>query len=90
MPQSSPSFREWEPINACDALELLAPTFTHPFIRRYAVDRLKETTYVNILLYLPQLVQALRYETPLNDMLYVTEDDMAANVCCGYDLLLYM
>lgn len=71
--------REWEPIDACDALELLAPTFMHPFVRRYAVSRLQRTTYANILLYLPQLVQALRYETKVNggdeaDMLIVTKD----------------
>uniref|UniRef100_A0A915CVA0 phosphatidylinositol 3-kinase n=1 Tax=Ditylenchus dipsaci TaxID=166011 RepID=A0A915CVA0_9BILA len=58
----SPS-SEWEPIEASDALELLAPSFSHPFVRRYAVSRLQRTTYANIILYLPQLVQALRYET---------------------------
>ena len=55
-------FREWEPIDACEALELLTPLFIHPFVRRYAVSRLQQTTYSNLLLYLPQLVQALRYE----------------------------
>uniref|UniRef100_A0A183BU91 Phosphatidylinositol 3-kinase catalytic subunit type 3 n=1 Tax=Globodera pallida TaxID=36090 RepID=A0A183BU91_GLOPA len=53
---------EWAPIDACDALELLSPHFTHPFVRRYAVSRLQCTSYANILLFLPQLVQALRYE----------------------------
>uniref|UniRef100_A0A914I1L1 Chromatin modification-related protein MEAF6 n=1 Tax=Globodera rostochiensis TaxID=31243 RepID=A0A914I1L1_GLORO len=55
---------EWAPIDACDALELLSPHFTHPFVRRYAVSRLQCTSYANILLFLPQLVQALRYEPP--------------------------
>lgn len=68
--------REWEPIDACDALELLSPSFTHSFVRRYAVSRLHCTTYANIFLYLPQLVQALRYETKasVNDILFVTKD----------------
>lgn len=67
---------EWEPIDACDALELLAPTFTHPFVRRYAVSRLQRTSYANILLYLPQLVQALRYETKTaGDIFFVTKED---------------
>ncbi|KAI6232650.1 Phosphatidylinositol 3-kinase catalytic subunit type 3 [Aphelenchoides fujianensis] len=59
--------REWEPIDACDALELLGPTFAHPFVRRYAVGRLQTTPHATLLLYLPQLVQSLRYESALKE-----------------------
>jgi phosphatidylinositol 3-kinase len=58
-------FREWEPTDACDALELLGPTFTHPFVRRYAVWRLQTTKSSTLLSYLPQLVQSLRYEAQI-------------------------
>ncbi|KAI6220427.1 Phosphatidylinositol 3-kinase catalytic subunit type 3 [Aphelenchoides besseyi] len=58
--------REWEPIDACDALELLGPKFSHPFVRRYAVGRLQLTPHSTLLLYLPQLVQSVRYESHLS------------------------
>uniref|UniRef100_A0A914LH10 Phosphatidylinositol 3-kinase catalytic subunit type 3 n=1 Tax=Meloidogyne incognita TaxID=6306 RepID=A0A914LH10_MELIC len=67
---------EWEPIDACDALELLSPNFSHPFVRRYAVSRLQSTTNANILLFLPQLVQALRYEPSQQDLLASVEEDL--------------
>jgi len=70
------SFSEWEPIDACDALDLLSPDFSHPFVRRYAVSRLQSTTYSNILLFLPQLVQALRYEPTQQDLASSAEEDM--------------
>ncbi|CAD5205554.1 unnamed protein product [Bursaphelenchus okinawaensis] len=54
------------PIDACDALELLGPSFTHPFVRRYAVSRLQNTPPSILLLYLPQLVQSIRYEAHVN------------------------
>src|SRR5688572_29268028 len=54
---------EWEPIDACDALELLGPFFSSSFVRCYAVSRLQWAKFENVLLYLPQLVQALRYES---------------------------
>ncbi|VDM58565.1 unnamed protein product [Angiostrongylus costaricensis] len=54
---------DWTPIEAEDALELLSPAFTHPDIRCYAVSRLFDAASPEqVLLYLPQLVQALKYE----------------------------
>ncbi|KAI1724754.1 phosphoinositide 3-kinase family, accessory domain (PIK domain) domain-containing protein [Ditylenchus destructor] len=81
--QAIQAMLEWEPIDACDALELLAPSFTHPFVRRYAVSRLtQQTSYANILLYLPQLVQALRYETKADttDALLVAKDTTSNSI----------
>lgn len=47
-----------------DALELLSASFTHPTVRIYAVSRLEHSAAPEqILLYLPQLVQALKYES---------------------------
>ncbi len=45
-----------------DALELLSPNFRHPAVRRYAITRLKQAQDDDLLLYLLQLVQALKYE----------------------------
>lgn len=45
-----------------DALELLSPNFSHPAVRRYAISRLQKAPDEEILLYLLQLVQALKYE----------------------------
>uniref|UniRef100_A0A6M2DLC6 Phosphatidylinositol 3-kinase catalytic subunit type 3 n=1 Tax=Xenopsylla cheopis TaxID=163159 RepID=A0A6M2DLC6_XENCH len=53
---------QWAPMDVEDALELLSPNFTHPTVRRYAVTRLKEAPDDHLLLYLLQLVQALKYE----------------------------
>nr|XP_023013306.1 phosphatidylinositol 3-kinase catalytic subunit type 3 isoform X1 [Leptinotarsa decemlineata] len=52
----------WDPMDVEDALELLSPNFTHPAVRRYAVGRLQQAPNEDILLYLLQLVQALKYE----------------------------
>lgn len=52
----------WEPLNVEDALELLSPSFKHPAVRRYAITRLKKAPDEDLLLYLLQLVQALKYE----------------------------
>lgn len=57
----------WQPIDPQDALELLTPNFQHPYVRLYAVSRLQQATDEDLLLYLLQLVQALKYEpTELN------------------------
>lgn len=52
----------WTPMDVEDALELLSPNFQHPAVRRYAITRLKQAQDDDLLLYLLQLVQALKYE----------------------------
>ncbi|XP_037036692.1 phosphatidylinositol 3-kinase catalytic subunit type 3 isoform X2 [Bradysia coprophila] len=61
---------QWKPMDVEDALELLGPSFTHPAVRRYATTRLKQAPDEDIILYLLQLVQALKYETT-----YINEND---------------
>lgn len=56
----------WAPMDVEDALELLSPTFTHPEVRKYAISRLAQAPDEDLLLYLLQLVQALKYEDPRN------------------------
>lgn len=58
---------QWVPMDVEDALELLSPSFTHPCVRRYAITRLKQAPDEDLLLYLLQLVQALKYEN-FNDI----------------------
>jgi len=54
---------EWAPIDPASALELLSPTFTNNEVRRYAVSILADAADDELLCYLLQLVQALRYES---------------------------
>ncbi|KAL0278800.1 UNVERIFIED_CONTAM: hypothetical protein PYX00_000504 [Menopon gallinae] len=53
---------QWAPMDVEDALELLSPNFTHSVVRKYAVTRLRQACDEDLLLYLLQLVQALKYE----------------------------
>lgn len=53
---------KWSPMDIEDALELLSPNFKHASVRRYAVSRLQKAPDDDLLLYLLQLVQALKYE----------------------------
>ncbi|KAH9436596.1 hypothetical protein MCOR02_000269 [Pyricularia oryzae] len=53
---------KWTEIDVDDALELLGPTFEYPAVRAYAVDRLRKADDGELLLYLLQLVQALKFE----------------------------
>lgn len=58
---------KWQSIDATDALELLTPKFQKPVdpkVRKYAIARLQQADNEELLLYLLQLVQALRYELP--------------------------
>ena len=55
-------FPKWTEIDVDDALELLGPTFDNPTVRAYAVDRLRKSDDEELLLYLLQLVQALKFE----------------------------
>lgn len=52
----------WTEIDIDDALELLGPSFDESAVRSYAVDRLRKADDQELLLYLLQLVQALKYE----------------------------
>ncbi|KAK0088858.1 hypothetical protein PV325_010455 [Microctonus aethiopoides] len=52
----------WAPPDPEDALELLGPAFNHPSVRRYAISRLNQALDDDLMLYLLQLVQALKYE----------------------------
>ncbi|XP_015590775.1 phosphatidylinositol 3-kinase catalytic subunit type 3 isoform X3 [Cephus cinctus] len=52
----------WAPPDPEDALELLGPAFTHPAVRCYAIARLSQAPDDDLMLYLLQLVQALKYE----------------------------
>ena len=53
---------KWVEIDVDDALELLGPSVQNPAIRAYAVDRLRKADDDELLLYLLQLVQALKFE----------------------------
>ena len=53
---------KWDPIDPVDALELFTPQFMNRKVRQYAVSRLKQASDEDLLLYLLQLVQALRYD----------------------------
>lgn len=54
---------KWQPMDPEDALELLGSKYKdHPKIRSYAISRLKLASNDDLILYLLQLVQALRYE----------------------------
>ncbi|KAM0355844.1 hypothetical protein ACHAPU_000231 [Fusarium lateritium] len=52
----------WTSIDVDDALELLGPSFDNSAVRSYAVERLRKADDEELLLYLLQLVQALKYE----------------------------
>jgi phosphatidylinositol 3-kinase len=53
---------KWVEIDIDDALELLGPGVRNPTVRAYAVDRLRKADDEELLLYLLQLVQALKFE----------------------------
>lgn len=53
---------QWAPIGVADALELLSPDFVNEEVRGHAVEVLQKTDDEELLCYLLQLVQALRYE----------------------------
>ncbi|KAK4810682.1 hypothetical protein QYF61_007482 [Mycteria americana] len=53
---------KWKPMDVEDSLELLSSHFTNPTVRRCAVARLQQADDEDLLMYLLQLVQALKYE----------------------------
>lgn len=71
---------KWTEIDVDDALELLGPTFDNATVRAYAVDRLRKAGDDELLLYLLQLVQALKFEkTPEETAEDVAHDSSLAN-----------
>lgn len=71
---------KWTEIDVDDALELLGPTFDNPAVRSYAVARLHKADDEELLLYLLQLVQALKYEESAgNDADAAAHDSSLAN-----------
>ncbi|KAK5161618.1 hypothetical protein LTR04_004033 [Oleoguttula sp. CCFEE 6159] len=58
---------KWTEIDVDDALELLGPTFDNPAVRAYAVERLRKSDDEELLVYLLQLVQALKFEPTAAD-----------------------
>ncbi|KAF2969060.1 hypothetical protein GQX73_g4512 [Xylaria multiplex] len=63
---------KWTDIDVDDALELLGPTFDNRVVRGYAVDRLRKADDHELLLYLLQLVQALKFEHISTDLTQAT------------------
>lgn len=71
---------KWTEIDVDDALELLGPTFDNAAVRSYAVERLRKADDDELLLYLLQLVQALKYEdSPDEDIEDTAYDSSLAN-----------
>lgn len=64
LPQLLSLWKEKAPIDVADALKLLGRerAFEYPVIREYAVEVLQSSPDEELLMYLLQLVQALRYE----------------------------
>lgn len=60
--QAASLLPKWTEIDVDDALELLGPTFHNSAVRTYAVDRLRKAEDEELLVYLLQLVQALKFE----------------------------
>ncbi|KAG2448608.1 hypothetical protein HYH02_006498 [Chlamydomonas schloesseri] len=60
--QAAELMRQWAPISAADALELLSPDFRAEGVRQHAVQALQAVDADELGAYLLQLVQALRYE----------------------------
>uniref|UniRef100_A0A1B6DM67 Phosphatidylinositol 3-kinase catalytic subunit type 3 n=1 Tax=Clastoptera arizonana TaxID=38151 RepID=A0A1B6DM67_9HEMI len=60
--QALDMLKQWTPMDVEDSLQLLSPSFSYPSVRKYAVTRLQQALDDDLLLYLLQLVQALKYE----------------------------
>lgn len=71
---------KWAEINIDDALELLGPGVRNPTVRAYAVDRLRKADDDELLMYLLQLVQALKFEAhPSKEAEVVVDDSSLAS-----------
>lgn len=60
--QAAELIPKWAEIDIDSALELLGPTYDNSVVRAYAVDRLRQADDAELLVYLLQLVQALKFE----------------------------
>ncbi|KAJ1722828.1 Phosphatidylinositol (PI) 3-kinase [Coemansia erecta] len=60
--QATEMLSEWAEISIDDALELLGTDFTTPSVRSYAVSQLRKAKDDELVLYLLQLVQAIKFE----------------------------
>ncbi|CAE6473533.1 unnamed protein product [Rhizoctonia solani] len=56
----------WTEVGTADALELLGPSTSDSRVRSFAVKQLKRAEDDELLLYLLQLVQALKFDSPLS------------------------
>jgi phosphatidylinositol 3-kinase len=68
----------WAEIDVDDALELLGPSVQNPSVRAYAVDRLRKADDEELLLYLLQLVQALKFEPQRTNVEGDTDSSLAS------------
>ncbi|XP_037661740.1 phosphatidylinositol 3-kinase catalytic subunit type 3 isoform X1 [Choloepus didactylus] len=73
---------KWKPMDVEDSLELLSSHYTNQTVRRYAVARLRQADDEDLLMYLLQLVQALKYENfdDIKDGLEPTKKDSQGSV----------
>jgi len=62
--------RVWAPLNAIDALQLLLPSYPDSFVRKTVVDWISGQSDDELCDYLPQLLQAFRYEKTLDCPLF--------------------
>ncbi|KAB1258448.1 Phosphatidylinositol 3-kinase catalytic subunit type 3 [Camelus dromedarius] len=76
---------KWKPMDVEDSLELLSSHYTNPTVRRYAVARLRQADDEDLLMYLLQLVQALKYENfdDIKNGLEPTKKDAQGSVSEG-------
>ncbi|KAJ2302360.1 Phosphatidylinositol (PI) 3-kinase [Coemansia sp. RSA 2706] len=74
---------EWAEISIDDALELLSANFTNHAVRSYAVAQLRKATDDELVQYLLQLVQAIKFEymnatlTPGEEVMFTHESSLA-------------
>lgn len=60
--QAQDLIENWVEIDVEDVLELLSSQFEAKFVRQFAISRISKASDDDLLLYLLQLVQAIRYE----------------------------
>lgn len=60
----------WKPLDAVDAIQLLLPSFPDAYVRRFAIDCIAKQQDDELCDYLPQLLQAFRYEKNIDCHLF--------------------